>query len=461
MTMQPSAPSFPRRSLLQIGALGMTGICLPAWLEGTANGKSAPRAKACILLYMDGGPSHIDLLDMKPLAPLDVRGPFQPVASTVHGLPICEHMPCLAQRMHLLSLVRSLTHDQTVHDPAVYQMLTGYKHISSAGGLEVAANDVPQMGSALLRVDRARAVMPKVIQIPETMKMGERILPGQNGGFLGPSYDPLRIDVTDQAQVQAPDFNLAGGVALQRLERRRTLLKTFQEQVARLEQTAEVQRFDRFQQQAIDILRDQAVSDAFNLGQESPATRDRYGRHRQGQSTLLARRLVEAGARFVTVYWGHENQDWADGKGPRPANNPWDTHRNHFPLVQNSLVPRADQALAALIDDLAARGLLEDTLVIWMGEFGRTPRINSQWASRDHWPYAFSIIMAGAGIRSGAVLGVTDKHAAFVTSDPVTPADLTATIFASLGIDPRATVPNLDGQPHPISTGKPVAKLFT
>jgi hypothetical protein len=238
------------------------------------------------------------------------------------------------------------------------------------------------------------------------------------------------------------------------------LLRELNLELCRLQATAELSRFDVYQQQALDILSAPQVGAAFSLDREPADLRDRYGRNRHGQSVLLARRLIEAGSRFVTVYWGREDQDWADGRGPRPANNPWDTHRNHFPLVTESLLPRADRALAALLEDLQQRGLLDETLVVWMGDFGRTPRITKPWASRDHWPYAFSILMAGAGVRRGAVYGATDAQAAYVTADPITPADLTATIFDTLGVDHRALVRNQAGQPHRISTGRPVRELF-
>lgn len=452
---------FPRRGFLQVGALGWTGVGLPAALASAASSKSAGRPKSCILLYMDGGPSHIDLFDMKPDAPQEIRGPFRPIASSVAGVRVCEHLPQLAQRMHLLTLVRSLTHDQTVHDPAVYQMLTGYPHLSTAGGLKVEPDDAPHMAAAFQRIDEVPAVMPKAIETPETMQMNGRVLPGQNGGFLGPTFDPLRVEVTADSEVREPEFRLETGVSLPRFRQRERLLTTFNDRLSQLEATDGLRRFHQFQRQALDILAAGQVSAAFDLAQESPAMRDRYGRFRQGQATLLARRLVEAGARFVTVYWGHEDQDWADGKGPRPANNPWDTHRNHFPLVQNSLLPRADQCLSALLDDLDDRGLLDDTLVVWMGEFGRTPRITSPWASRDHWPFAFSVLLAGAGVHRGFVYGATDKHAAHVTQDPVTPADLSATIFSILGVDPRAVVLNRRGLPHSLSTGRPINPLLS
>ena len=188
--------------------------------------------------------------------------------------------------------------------------------------------------------------------------------------------------------------------------------------------------------------------------------RDRYGRHRHGQAVLLARRLVEAGTRFVTVYWGNEEQDWADGRGKQLANNPWDTHRNHFPLTKDSLCPRADQTLSALIEDLAQRGLLESTLVVWMGDFGRTPTISKPWASRDHWPHAFTILLSGGGTRGGEIYGRTDKHAAEVVDLPVSPGDITATLFAALGLDPASTISTTAGKPHRLSTGRVVNEWF-
>jgi hypothetical protein len=456
--MMSSFSPLARRRLLQIGSIGLTGLSLPTVLRAAPSPRV--RAKACILLYMDGGPSHIDLFDLKPHAPVEIRGPYRGISTSVSGLEICEHLPLVARQMHLVTLIRSVCHEQTVHDPTVYQMLTGYKHTSSAGGLKVEADDVPQMGTAFGCVDRTPAVMPKVIELPETMKMEGRVLPGQSAGFLGPAYDPFRVQITSEPRVLEPEFQPLPGMTAQLLNGRASLLREFNRELCRLQTTAELSRFDVYQQQALDILSAPQVAAAFSLDREPADLRDRYGRNRHGQSVLLARRLIEAGSRFVTVYWGREDQDWADGRGPRPANNPWDTHRNHFPLVTESLLPRADRALAALLEDLQQRGLLDETLVVWMGDFGRTPRITKPWASRDHWPYAFSILMAGAGVRRGAVYGATDAQAAYVTADPISPADLTATIFDALGVDHRALVRNQAGQPHRISTGRPVRELF-
>ena len=220
--------------------------------------------------------------------------------------------------------------------------------------------------------------------------------------------------------------------------------------------------FAALQEQAIRILQKPSIHDAFNLDHEPAALRDAYGRDRHGQSTLLARRLIEAGARFVTVYWGKEIQDWAGPFKPMLVNNPWDTHRNHFPLIKDSLIPRADRTLAALLADMSDRGLLEDTLVIWMGEFGRNPRISKIFATpgREHWPHAFTILMAGAGTHGGLVHGATDRYAEYVTDEPVSPEDVTATIFDALGIAPHQSVPSRNDQ-HQLSTGHPITSLFS
>jgi hypothetical protein len=316
------------------------------------------------------------------------------------------------------------------------------------------------MGTAFGRVDPRPAVMPKVIELPETMKMGARTLPGQGAGFLGATFDPFRVTVTPEARVVPPEFAPRDDTPPDRLSGRASLLRRVNAQVAAWAAGAEAEELDRFQQQALALLGRPQIRQAFSLENEHSAVRDRYGRNRHGQSVLLARRLVEGGARFVTVYWGKEVQDWADGQGPRLANNPWDTHRNHFPLLRNELIPCADRALSALVEDLAQRGLLDETLVVWMGDFGRTPRVDRKFASRDHWPWANTVLFAGASTPGGAVIGCTDRRAAEVTDQPVSPADLTATIFHLLGVDPHATIQDPQGQPHPLSEGQPIRALL-
>ncbi len=447
-----------RRTALKLGSVSWAPFVLLRFGEAQPAPAKPARAKACLLLYMDGGPSHIDMLDLKPQAPAEIRGPFQPISTSVPGITVCEHLPQVARQMHLIAQIRSMRHDRTVHDPAVYQSLTGFPHVSSAGGLKVEDTDLPHMGSAFHRSDRTPVVMPRLIEIPGRMKMQDRILPGQNAGILGSFWDPFQVEVTPDGEVVPPQFDRLPDVTDGRFAGRRSLLQGLQSGSA--VQATSAARFESLQEQAAEILQRPTIHSAFNLEQESAVTRNRYGRHRHGTSALLARRLIEAGSRFVTVYWGKEEQDWADGKPAKLANNPWDTHRNHFPLIRDSLIPRADQTLAALLADLHDRGLLDETLVVWMGEFGRTPRINQQWASRDHWPHAYTVLLAGAGTRGGSVFGQTDRYAEQVTDDPVSPADLTATIFQSLGIDPRTEVPAADGTPYRITTGRPVDAIF-
>jgi hypothetical protein len=453
--MLPHAP-LCRRDVLRFGVVGLGGWPLAALSAAEEAGPRPARAKACILLYMDGGPSHIDLWDMKPDAPPEIRGPWQPIASSVPGMQVSELLPLTARQMHHMLQVRSVCHRETVHDPAVYQMLTGYKHQSSAGDLKVDASDFPQLGTAFGWADRLPAVMPKVIELPETMKMSARVLPGQNAGFLGGSFDPFRVAITPDARLIKPDLRPCRHLTLARLARFGSLVEQLNHERARLESTPDMELIGDYRRQALALLSQPGGQAAFDLESEQAATHDWYGRSRHGQSVLLARRLVEAGARFVTVYWGKEPQDWADGRGEQLANNPWDTHRNHFPLVKQSLAPRADRALSALVADLHDRGLLESTLVVWMGDFGRTPKIDKKYASRDHWPHAFTVVMAGAGLPAGAVFGRTDRHAAAVEEEPVSPADLTATIFDMLGVDPATRLAGPGGKAYPLSTGRPL-----
>lgn len=456
-----------RRRFLQLGFAGLATI---ARLPGTtASGNAAeqfapspPRARArsCILLYMDGGPSHIDLFDLKPDAPADIRGPYTSIATSVPGIRVCEHLPRVASQMHCLAQIRSVRHDQSVHDPAVYQMLTGYRHLSSAGGLEVEETDMPHLGCSFSQADRAPTSLPRFIQVPDVMKMQSRILPGQNAGILPGAYAPFQVNISHRGEIEKPNLARPGNTTIAQLRSRYELYQRLERQDPFWNTQDVAARWRDFRSQALALMNDEAAQRAFDLDHEPAAVHERYGRHRQGQATLLARRLVEAGTRFVTVYWGNEEQDWADGRGMQLANNPWDTHRNHFPLVKDSLLPRADQTLAALLADLAERQLLDQTLVVWMGDFGRTPRINKQWASRDHWPHAFTVLLAGAGLAGGTVFGRTDRYAEQVEEQPVSPADLTATMLDCLGVEPATRVKTRAGGWHRLSSGRVIHELF-
>jgi hypothetical protein len=456
------SPLPSRRDALRVGTVALTlgtGGLRPPLARATTR----PHAKAVILLFMDGGPSHIDLFDMKPGAPAEVRGPFRPVRTKVPGVAVCEHLPKLAARMDRVLQVRSVRHADAIHDPAVYLALTGRRHPTPLGGLKVSPDDAPHAGALFTALARTGGLRPPLakaapawVELPETMKMEARTLQGQNGGFLGASCDPFRAAVAPGGEPVPPPFDLPEGVDADRLLLRGNLRAALDRKLKDAEAG-----FDSARSRAVELLASRSLRDAFDLTREPDRVRDAYGRHRHGQSVLLARRLVEAGTPFVTVYWGREEQDWADGVTGRFANNPWDTHRNHFPLVKDSLLPRADQTLSALLDDLAARGMLDETLVVWMGEFGRTPLISKPWASRDHWPHANTVLFAGGGVAAGHVVGRTDAKAAEVTDSPFSPADVTATLLAALGANPRAEVRDRQGRPFAACDGTPIERIYT
>jgi hypothetical protein len=450
-----------RRDVLRVGTVAVGSLVAPS----VTCAKRERRAKAVILLFMDGGSSHIDLFDMKPGAPAEVRGPFAPIKTKVPGTTVCEHMPRLAARMDRVLQLRSVRHTDSIHDPAVYLTLTGKRHPTPLGGLKVSPDDAPHVGALFAALSASgtgglrpplRGAAPKWVELPETMKMEARTLPGQNGGLLGASCDPFRAAVTSAGEPEAPPFGLPEGVTTDRLLLRGNLRSALDRKLKDAEAD-----FDHARTQAVEMLASGTLRGAFDLTKEPEKLRDGYGRHRHGQSVLLARRLVEAGVPFVTVYWGREEQDWADGVKGRVANNPWDTHRNHFPLVKDSLCPRADQALSALIDDLSTRGHLDDVLIVWMGEFGRTPVISKPWASRDHWPDANTILFAGGRVAAGHVIGRTDAKGASVVDSPVSPADVTATLLAALGVNPHSEIHDRQGRPFAACDGTPIDRIYT
>ena len=459
MAKTPSR-QIPRRSLISLGCFGLTSLGLPNALQSAIESSNVTRAKSVLLLYMDGGPSHIDMFDLKPQAPDQIRGPVSAIHSCIPGISVGEYLPMLSQQMHHVVQIRSIRHKDVPHDQAVYQMLTGYRHNIQAGGLKVQNTDLPHMSCGFNRVGTEAVDIPKTIQIPGPMRIDARILPGQNAGILGARWNPFPVHVTRSGKVVPPQLARIEQITENRLLDRRKLLDTLQNN--RIFENASSTEFAALQEQVVRILQKPSIHKAFDLDRESDTLRDAYGRDRHGQSTLLGRRLIEAGARFVTVYWGKETQDWGGKWKPMLVNNPWDTHRNHFPLIKDSLIPRADRTLAALLADMSNRGLLDETLVVWMGEFGRSPRISKIFSTpgREHWPHAFTILMAGAGIRGGSVYGKTDRYGEFVTDDPVAPADVTATIFNAMGINPHQKV-HASNQPHQLSTGRPLHELFS
>jgi len=469
-----------RRQLLRVGSLGALGLTLPGLLRAdgqrTALTRSSRRPAAnrpihsCILIFHYGGPSHIDTLDMKPRAPAEIRGQFNSITTSVAGIRICEHLPHLAQVMDRLAIVRSMHHPMTNHNAAAFTALCGRNPLK--GDLELLSNDrndPPCYGASLSATLPQRSGLPTFVALPHVMYNVVQ-LPGQVAGFLGSAHNPLQVN----ADPSAPDFHLTdldlpGDLSLDRLDNRALLLRLLDHHQRRVESLAaagvnarkryaiypgasaapDVEPVDIYTEKAFRLLHSPAVRRSFHLGSEDPRLRDRYGRTKLGQSVLLARRLIEAGVRFVTVFDGQHNGQLAN----------WDAHENVFGRLKNDLLPPADQAVAALIDDLSSRGLLEDTLVIVMGEFGRTPKINGA-AGRDHWPNCYSIVLAGGGVRGGITFGTSDKQGAYPETDAITPADLAATLFWRFGVDPTRELSDLSGRPYKLADGQPLTSLF-
>ena len=444
----PGRP-MTRRDCVRIGLGGLT---LPVLLRATASAGSstvAPKARSVIVLFLSGGPSQLDMWDMKPDAPEEIRGTFRPIASNVPGIQICEHLPRMARIADKYAIVRSVTHEQSAHPAAAYWMMSGSPIARPAPDASFLSRvDRPHLGSVLSKLVGAPVPsMPPFVMVPEAMAPNGPERAGQHAGFLGPSFDPYRINSDPNLDDYSPGV-LAPPVELSasRLRGRRALLDRIEP-----DEPSDDHGMDEFQSKAFDLLCSDTARRAFDIGLETDSTRDRYGRHSFGQSTLLARRMVEAGVRLVHVNWVRHD----DGKGGQG----YDTHGKHLSLAKDDLLPPTDAAFSSLVEDLDRRGLLDETLVVMMGEFGRTPRFNSA-AGRDHWPHCFSVVMAGGGIKGGQVHGASDRSAAYPALDAVTPEDLLATIYHALGIDPQTIILDPLDRPFALANGSPILGLF-
>jgi hypothetical protein len=387
---------------------------------------------------------------MKPRASAEVRGPFRPISTSVPGIQISELLPDLAQRTDKLAIVRTVQHTHGGHNSGMYWSIVGRPYRVDSTLINPARTDYPSFGTLVgwlaQRDGYTNSVPPYVITpFPHCDSM-RYITPGQYGGCLGTRYDPFVLNSDPNAkEFQVPSLRLAAGMTPQRLRDRQQLLGQLQTRGALLAGEA-AQEMEAHRANALALVSSNTASEAFDLSREPDAVRDRYGRHSWGQSHLLARRLVEAGSRFVTTV-----------NGPSII---WDTHQDNFNRLQNKLVPPMQRAYVALLDDLSERGLLDETLVVWMGDFGRTPKINKD-AGRDHWPQCYSVVLAGGGIRGGQVVGESDATGAAPRLRPVTPADIHATVFAALGYDAqRLTYRTADGRPTPVCDGTPLAELL-
>jgi uncharacterized protein (DUF1501 family) len=452
--MPPLSISLSRRSLLRAGALGAAGLTLPhlLQLQETHAVEGHIAADACILVFLWGAPSQFETFDPKPDAPDGIRGEFGVRRTRLPGVLFGDHIPLLAERNDRFSLIRTCAQSSTHHQSAAYEALTGYPPIRDAVALTATPADHPNLGSVVARFAPSRSALPRFVQLPQLATDVGNLTPGQFAGFLGRQYDPLAV-LKDPS---AADFNVAelslpADVTAARLDDRETLLRRMDRQVKTLEKSAEARALSTYQERAVKLLTSPAVKQAFDLGREPAALRECYGANTLGQSFLLARRLVEAGVKLVTVCSGF------NGKTPQDA---WDTHTDNFRKLKNQLLPPLDRGLATLLDDLSQRGLARRTLLIVMGEFGRTPRINKA-AGRDHWHHCYSLLLTGGGVRPGVVLGQSDRGGAYPLHGRVcTPADLCATVYHCLGIDLAQEMTDQGGRPLPLTRGTPIRELF-
>jgi hypothetical protein len=442
-----------RRELLRVGGLGLLGLNLPDLLRleaaAAAEKPRAAKVKSCILLYYYGGPSHQDTWDMKPDAPAEVRGEFKPIPTKVPGLRVSEHLSRSAQVVDKLAIIRSMHHRMRNHNAAAVEALCGREPLK--GDLEFLAGDptdFPCYGSAVAHLAPGKRPVPPYVALPHVMWNVVK-LAGQTAGFLGSAYNPLHVtrDPNDP-NFRVGEMSLPDDMTLPELEHRQSILRLLNRQARGWEELAGTGAMDAFYEKAFRLLHSPEASQAFDIAREDPRTRDRYGRNKHGQSVLLARRLVEAGVPFVSVYDGSRN-----------GIDNWDTHGKNFESLKDTLLPPADRALAALIEDLDTRGLLDSTLVVWTGEFGRTPTINKN-AGRDHWPDCYSVVLAGGGVEGGSTYGSSDKFAAYPDSNPATPGDLAATIFWRLGLNHTQQIHDFNGRPYRLAEGEPVRALF-
>jgi uncharacterized protein (DUF1501 family) len=464
-----SGPS--RRAFLRVGAAGLVGLGLPDLLRVASAAGVRPRARSLIVLALEGGPSHIDLWDMKPEAPEQVRGAFRPIATTVPDVSFCEHLPMLARQAHHLALVRSLHHTIGDHNAGYYQAMTGRSPL--AGGRLIVApspDNFPCFGSVLARLCPGDRTLPDFVHAPDWMSNNGAFLPGQGAGFLGAAFDPFLAGDPSLPDYQVPGLTLPKGLSNDRVDRRRTLLDLVDGALDdRAAESADA--LGDHYRKAFAMIASPEARRAFDLSREPQGVRERYGldpdnprtkEARQfgglphlGQCLLLARRLIEAGVRVVTVCTGAR------------YDQSWDTHRQHFALLERSILPMFDRGFSALLEDMHQRGLLDETLIVATGEFGRTPRVGQITSDagadkngRDHWPYCYTALLAGGGVPGGAIFGASDKFGAHPARDPVTPADLAATIYRALGVPLETTlVDPRQNRPLALCEGTPIGAL--
>ena len=456
-----------RRELLRVGglsALGLTSSQLAQLRSAAAedSGSTPRRQNSCVFLFLFGGPSQIDLWDMKPNASAEIRGDFQPTATSVPGIHVCEHLPRLGRHMDKVCLLRSMQHRMNVHGPACSEVFSGRPYHSAPITDQATPDDWPSLSAMTMRYGSSQTGLPPSMVLPWYLHFPgqDRRIAGQTGGRMGENHDAMLIQGSGSGDFNVDGLTWHDDAPLNRIENRRRLLAQLQPDNQRPVFSGILEAdVDRHRDRAFSLLKHRA-GEILDLQREPDALRDDYGRTSVGQSLLMARRLIEAGVSLVTVNW--EDETKISG-----TNTCWDTHQDNFSKLKTLLCPIFDQAFPAFLQDLDERGLLDTTLVVAVGEFGRTPKLgqftqssNTKESGRDHWPHAFTALLAGGGVRGGQVYGSTDRHAAFVADRPVSPADLSATILHHLGVDYRQEyVSSNQGLRHRLSDGSPVRDL--
>jgi hypothetical protein len=448
-----------RREWLRVGGLSAFGLSLPQLLAAPKPAAPSGRfgkAKSCILIFLTGGPPQHETWDPKPDAPAEVRGEFKPIATNLPGVRVCELMPRLARQLDRWCVLRAMCTADNAHSSSGYYMLTGVPHapMNVENAKPGAPNDWPSTAAIVQRLKRGKNGLPASIVVPEHIwNDGMIVWPGQDGGFLGRTADPWLI----HCQPHLPGFQIEGlglreKMTAARVQGRERLLHRVNRALDGAERGGAFVGHDARMRQAFDLLKAGRARQAFELSREPAKLRERYGMNRFGQSVLLARRLVESGVSLVQVNYTRMKED-------PPGSPVWDTHSKNAHMLRSLLMPIMDRACSALIEDLSLRGLLDETLVVWMGEFGRTPKINAA-AGRDHWGPVFCAALAGGGVKGGQVIGSSDKSGAYPRDGRVTPPDFQATIFHCLGLSPDAEVRDTQGRPLAITRGRPLRQVF-
>lgn len=449
-----SHPQCDRRAFLHVGASGALGLTLPTLLAQQATAAETTAAKPTvapkqvILVWLGGGLSQLDTIDMKPEAPTEIRGEFKPISTSLPGVPVCEHLPLLATRMKHWALVRTFSHREFNHLPGTHRTLTGAlmpnQRNSDLDNI-LSRRDWPCYAAGLNYLRPRHDGIPNGVTLPHMLIEGPLTWPGQHAGFLGPVHDPMFVTQDpSKPSFKLDQFSLAPDLNLQRVEERKSLLGQI---------TPSVSHTDTFRKQqhvAFELLHSATVAKAFRMEQEPQGVRDRYGMNQFGQSLLLAKRLVAAGVPIVQANMGIVQT--------------WDTHVDNWGRLKNRLLPWLDRGLAALVDDLSAEGRLEDTLIVVTGEFGRTPKVSNlpgeKVPGRDHWAPVYSALFAGGGVVGGRVIGKSDRRAAYPLSDPFTPYDMGATIYEALGVAPDTEIRDTLNRPMQINYGTPMRVLY-